>query len=121
MKSAIVTLCLLIGILAIGCGSGDDSGAADAAGKAAEAAESAAKDVASDAETAVGDAAEAAGEAMDEAAESVEDNPVKRCLELAAEENWKDALGPCTEAAQEKPDDLSIKHALQQAQAAAKG
>jgi len=52
---------------------------------------------------------------------AVEDDSVKRCPELAAEKNWKDALGPCTEAAEEKPDDLSIKHALQQAQAAAKG
>lgn len=44
---------------------------------------------------------------------------VDTCVRLADQRAWGDALEPCTEAAQQRPDDLRIRHALQQAQAAA--
>ena len=103
MKKMTFVFPLLIGLLAIGCGSGEDAGIADAASEAVESAKTAAEDT--------------AGEMVD----SVKESPAARCLELAGEQNWKEALEPCTAAAKEMPDDLGIKHALQQAQAAAEG
>ena len=44
---------------------------------------------------------------------------VETCIELAGRQAWGEALDPCTRAAQQQPDDLRIRHALQQAQAAA--
>lgn len=46
-------------------------------------------------------------------------DPVKECLALAAQQRWSEALDPCTQAAKARPTDLRIKHAVQQAQAAA--
>ena len=103
MKSMTIACSLLIALLAIGCGSGDDAGVVDAASEAAESVKTAAEDAAT------------------EAADTVKKSPAALCLELAGAKNWKDALEPCTAAAKEMPDDLSIKHALQQAQAAAEG
>lgn len=48
-------------------------------------------------------------------------DPVQRCLSLAAQQKWNEALDPCTQAAGQHPDDLRIKHAVQQARAAAGG
>jgi hypothetical protein len=44
---------------------------------------------------------------------------VDTCVRLADQRAWGEALDPCTQAAKERPDDLQIRHALQQAQAAA--
>ena len=46
-------------------------------------------------------------------------DPVAHCKNLAAEENWAVALEPCMKAAVAAPSDLAVRHALQQAQAAA--
>jgi hypothetical protein len=105
MKSSAVTILVFVGLLAFGCGSGDSSETADAVDDAAASTKNAAEDAVND--------------ATETAEKIAEDNPVTRCLKLAAEKNWKDALAPCAEAAKTNPDDLSIKHALQQAQAAA--
>ena len=103
MKRSLIAICFLAGLMVIGCGSDDAVKATDALTDAADSAK------------------DAATSAVDDAVETVEDSPVKRCMELAAEKNWADALAPCTEAAKEMPDDLGIKHALQQAKAAAEG
>jgi hypothetical protein len=102
MKSSSVTIFLFVALLTIGCGSGDESKAVDALTDAADSATATVED------------------AVDTATEAAEDDPMARCLKLAAEENWKDALEPCSEAAKANPDDLGIKHALEQATAAAK-
>jgi hypothetical protein len=52
---------------------------------------------------------------------AIPEDAMKQCLSLAAQRKWDDALAPCTQAAKDHPTDLSIKHALQQAQAAAEG
>lgn len=91
MKRAAVLLCAVLSILAIACGGGEEQTSAEAA---------AGGDVASPG-AAGGDAA-------------------GRCLELAAKRDWANALDPCSRAAGERPDDLRIQNALQQAQAAAR-
>jgi hypothetical protein len=95
---------------ALGCGSDEDPMAA-------------AKDAAKDASDSAGAAAQkmgeaAGGSALDDVAAGAE-SAAARCLSLAAKKQWSDALSPCTEAANANPDDLRIKHAVQQAQAAA--
>jgi hypothetical protein len=57
----------------------------------------------------------------DVAAPSAPSTPsaVDTCIRLADELAWSQALDSCTQAAKERPDDLKIRHALQQAQAAA--
>ena len=102
MKFRIFALCFVIGILAIGCGSEEET--------PVEAATETMTNVAED-----------AVDVVEEAAEEVKESAVAKCLELAAAKNWTDALEPCTKAAEEKPDDLGIRHALQQAKAAAEG
>jgi hypothetical protein len=106
MKFRIFALCFVIGILAIGCGSKEET--------PVEAATETMTNVAED-------AVDVVEEAVEEAAEEVKESAVAKCLELAAAKNWTDALEPCTKAAEEKPDDLGIRHALQQAKAAAEG
>jgi len=105
LKNEICGMVVLAMLLAVGCSSGDgEKEAADAIESARDAA---------------GDVVETAADAAEDVAEEAMDDPTKRCLELAAEKKWKDALEPCSEAVKAKPDDLAIKHAFQQAQAAA--
>jgi hypothetical protein len=78
----------------------------------------AAKDAADSTGAAAQKMGEAAGSALDDVAAGAE-SAAARCLSLAAKKQWSDALSPCTEAANANPDDLRIKHAVQQAQAAA--
>ena len=110
MKYKAIFIFLLVGFLTVGCGSKESTEATDALNNAAESATES-----------IDKAKDAAGETVTDAVEAVEASSVKQCLELAAKKNWSDALAPCTEAAKEMPDDLSIKHALQQAKAAAEG
>jgi hypothetical protein len=90
MKKTGALLCTMLGILATSCGSGDEQAGAGAG--------------------AIGDVAAPAGGTSD---------AVQSCLEIAGRRDWANALEPCTRAASERPDDLRIEHALQQAQAAA--
>jgi len=106
MNRAIAVLIAGLCIVAFGCGSDDDPLAA-------------AKDAAAEAGEAAGNMGDAAGKAMQDVAAG--NDPVTTCLALAAKKQWSDALAPCTEAAKAKPDDLAVKHAVQQAQAAAEG
>ena len=78
-------------VAAFGCGSGDD----------------------------VMEMGDAPGEALRDVAAGGGADAVAQCLELAAKKQWSDALAPCTEAANEKPDDMRIKQALQEARTAA--
>lgn len=64
--------------------------------------------------------APAAPEKTPDVAAAPED-ATKRCLALAAQQKWSEALDPCTQAAKDHPTDLRVKHAVQQAQAAAEG
>jgi len=121
--------------VALGCGKSEEVAdqasdmASQAAEKAADMANQAAdkaSDLASQAADKASDAASAAGEAAADAradvaaaAEGVSASATDQCLALAEDKNWADALTPCTKAATEKPGDLAIRHALQQAQAAA--
>jgi hypothetical protein len=91
----------VLALFALACGGGSDSGTADTAAPAAPAAQEKTADVAAPAP-----AASASG-------------PVEQCQALADQKQWAEALAPCTLAARQKPDDLAIQHALQQAQAAA--
>lgn len=86
-------------VLFVGCGRGDEPSAATARSP--------------------GGTEQAA--APDVAARGAPSTPsaVETCIELADRQAWGEALDPCTRAAQERPDDLRIRHALQQAQAAA--
>lgn len=102
MKNEICGVVLVMVLCAAAC-SGDKD-ATDAVESAADAAE---------------DAAGTVTEAAKGVVEEAKNDPMKRCLELAAEKKWKEALEPCTEAVKANPDDLAIKHAFQQAQAAA--
>ena len=97
------------------------SAAADAASDAANAAADAASDAASAAADAASDAADAASDLAADVAAAADssDTDAERCLALADDKNWTDALTPCSKAAIDKPGDLAIRHALQQAQAAA--
>jgi hypothetical protein len=122
MKATIPTLLLAITVSAAGCGSGEDSAAGDAMGDVSKAAEKMVDDAASQAKGAANAASEAyttAEKSLSEVAAATKSDPIARCLELAAAMNWGEALAPCTEAAKQKPDDLRIRHAVQQAQAAA--
>ncbi|MDJ0787522.1 MAG: hypothetical protein QNK05_11990 [Myxococcota bacterium] len=143
-RNPTLTLALLLAALlfAFACGGQDDpmaeakeaaeeaaaaaneaaSKAAEAAGAAAEAAGQAASEAIDEAEAAAAAAGEAASEAAGEAAAAVEgalSDPVAKCLKLASEQAWAEALEACTKAHEEKPDDMAIEHALQQAKAAA--
>ncbi len=96
--------CAVLALFALACGGGSDSGTADTATPEAPAAEEKTADVAAPAAP---------------AAPMATSGPVAQCRELAEQKNWAEALAPCTLAARQKPDDLAIQHALQQAQAAA--
>ena len=78
-------------ILGSGCGSGGDTGA---------------------------DGAAQERPAADVAAPPPQASPVETCRDLAERERWSEALEPCTAAVAQRPDDLALQHALQQAQAA---
>ena len=143
MKTPITFITLLAAALAltVACGGDDDpmaqakeaaeeaaeaaaeaaDKAAEAAGAAVDAAGQAASEAMDEAEAAAAAAGEAASEAASEAADAVEgalSDPVARCLKLASEQAWADALEACTEAHEQKPDDMAIENALQQAKAA---
>jgi len=130
MSRWIAILSTALMLLAFGCGAAEDAAdaAGDAAGSAMDAAENAAGkamdtagDVAGRAAAAGKDMTESAGSALQDVAAGAGGDAITRCLGLAAKKQWSDALEPCTEAAQKNPDDLRIKHAVQQAQAAAEG
>jgi hypothetical protein len=105
--STVLVLVAALGLLlALGCSSEDQQDATSALEQAGGAVEDAAESV---------DSAAAARDAV--AAEVA--SPVKDCIALAGKMAWGEALEPCTLAAKERPDDLQIRHALQQAQAAA--
>ena len=84
----------------MGCGSGEDT-------------ETAAQEAATD-------VPKAAESVVSERVPDADDKASAQCLKLAARKEWAEALEPCIEATQEKPRDLRIKHALQQARAASK-
>lgn len=103
-RIAVLVAGLCLGVS--GCGSGDDP-------------ETAALDALSGARDEATKMGEEADDALREVTAGSGADAVARCLALAAKEQWSDALAPCSEAAQAKPDDLRIKHAVQQARAAA--
>jgi hypothetical protein len=106
--STVLVLVAALGLLlALGCSSEDQQDATSALEQAGGAVEDAAESVDS-----------AAAAARDAVAAEVA-SPVKDCIALAGKMAWGEALEPCTLAAKERPDDLQIRHALQQAQAAA--
>lgn len=92
MRSSIV-LAALIAMLTLACGRGDSAP--------------------------VGDVSAAPESARSAAASSSESDVVRECRALAERQAWASALEPCRSAAEELPNDLGIRHALQQAQAAA--
>ena len=102
-------------LVAWGCGSGDEASeaASDAAGKAAG--------MAGEMAGSAADMADAASTKLKDVAASAQEDPAAQCLALAAKKDWSAALTPCMTAAKANPDDLRIKHAVQQAQAAAEG
>jgi hypothetical protein len=49
------------------------------------------------------------------AAKAAQPTAAETCLQLATQENWEEALDPCTRAALEHPDDPEIRQALEHA------
>lgn len=97
-----VALCLAVA----GCGSGDDPVAAT-------------KEAASEAGEMAGEVGDTARDALGDVSAGGGSDSIAQCLDLAARQAWNEALDPCTAAAKQKPDDLRIRHAVQQARAAA--
>jgi len=100
-------------VMLLACGGGDDKVAAPAPEAAAPERSAAAKPPPV--------AAEVPAAAEVPPAAAAPEDVTKQCLALAAQQKWTEALEPCTEAAKAYPTDLRIKHAAQQAQAAAEG
>jgi len=119
MNRLIAILGTALMLAAFGCGAAED--AADAAGDAAGSAMDAADDAADEATAGAKDMSKSAESALRDVAAGAGGDAVTRCLGLAAKEQWIDALDPCTEASNKNPDDMRIKHAVQQARAAAEG
>ncbi|MEM7413174.1 MAG: hypothetical protein AAF430_23290 [Myxococcota bacterium] len=94
---------------ALGCGSGDSTPAPEAPSSPAPQASTPAPPEPPPAMPEKEEMEEMAGEMT----------PLEECHKLADAEQWLDAVGPCKAAAEDHPDDLKIKHALQQAAAAA--
>jgi len=117
MKRFVTAAAIAVPALLLACGGGEDK-------TAAQPPESAAKAPATQAAAPKASAApQAASPAAPEpaAAAPAEEDAKTRCLALAAQMKWSEALDPCTQAAKAHPTDLRIKHAVQQAQAAAEG
>jgi hypothetical protein len=108
IKRSFTATGIAMAALLLGCGGGDETPAADAATSAAAETPAPAPPM---------EAPKAAAEAPVVAA--TPDDASKQCLALAAQQKWSEALEPCTKAAEQYPTDLRIKHAVQQAQAAA--
>ena len=86
--------------LPLGCSRDETKDAVAAAGeKVEQAAEKAADKMEATAENAAGSAAAAVGAGPD---------PAVRCRDLAAANDWKAALAPCTTAHEQNPDDKAI-------------
>lgn len=119
MSRWIAILSTALMLAAFGCGAAED--AADTAGNAAGSAMDAAGEMADKAAAAGKDMTDSAGSALRDVAAGAGGDAITTCLGFAAKEQWSEALAPCTEAANKNPDDLRIKHAVQQAQAAAEG
>jgi len=108
MKGSIAAAGIAMAALLLACGSGNDETAAQPAEATTEtAAKTPAARPDAPAETPPVAAAPA--------------DATKQCLALAAQQKWSEALEPCTQAAKDHPTDMRIKHAVQQAQAAAAG
>jgi len=116
VKHQLIWLGIGIAALTLACGGGGDETAAQAPGTEAAATGAAAET----APKAVAETAPKAAAATPDVAAPTQDS-VTRCLALAAQQNWSEALAPCTQAAKERPTDLRIKHAVQQAEAASAG
>ena len=114
MRRVVLTLVVGSLLLPLGCSREEAQETAEGAKDATEEAAEAVKDTAEDAADAVSDVAASAAAKVDTVVD-----PVGRCLELSAQSAWADALEPCTKAHEERPNDLAIEHALQQARAAA--
>ena len=107
MKRQLIWLAIGMAALTLACGGSDDGTTAQAPPSEATTETEAAKAPAAEAET-----PDVAAPPQDAA---------KQCLALAAQQKWSEALDPCRQAAKEQPTDLRIKHAVQQAEAAAAG
>lgn len=108
---------LAITVLTLACGGSNEN-------EAAQAPETAAETTAPETAAAKPPAPQAAAPTPPAETPPVAAPPMdatKQCLALAAQQKWSEALDPCTQAAKEHPTDLRIKHAAQQAQAAAEG
>lgn len=103
--------------LTLACGGGEDETAATAPEVETTAPAEVAETPPAEVEAVVEEVVVEESETADVAASA--GDAVQSCLALAAQMKWSEALDPCTQAAAEAPTDLRIKHALQQAQAAA--
>ena len=112
MRASIV-LAALIGMLALACGSGDSASDRNVSAAPESASATAARP------TPTSPAAPSPIAPIPAAPSGAESDVVTECRALAAKQEWQSALDPCTRAAAELPDDLGIRHTLQQAQAAA--
>lgn len=117
MKRYLTLAGIAITGLTLGCGGGEDKTASQAPSAEPPAAAAQAPAPAAKPSNMAAEAPAAAAPTPDVAA--APQDAVTRCLALAAQQKWSEALDPCTQAAKERPTDLRIKHAVQQAQAAA--
>lgn len=114
----LIAFCLLP--LALACGGDDDAeSAAESAANSASDMMDQAKNAADSAMDQATDAANRAGDAVAGAAASVAGDAVASCRALAEQGAWGEALEVCQKAHELMPNDLSLEHAYQQAQAAA--
>lgn len=117
MKQLLMFAGIAITGLMLACGAGEDKTASTAPAGTANPSTAAAPSNTDTPDVAAAPAA--AANTPDVAAPPPAGDAVTRCLALAAQQKWTEALDPCTQASTERPTDLRIKHAVQQAQAAA--
>jgi hypothetical protein len=110
MKRSFTATGLAIAGLLLACGGADEQPAAQVQ-----------EDASAVADTPPAAAPSAEAPAEPPAVAAAAEDASKHCLALAAQMKWGEALEPCTQAAKQYPTDLRIKHALQQAEAAAGG
>jgi len=115
---ASIALAALIATLALACGSGDSVSDRDVSAAPESASATAARPTPTS-PAAPSPIAPIPITPIPAAPSGADADVVSECRALAEKQEWESALEPCTRAAAQLPDDLGIRHALQQAQAAA--